>query len=80
VRKLVGGRFVVGLEPAFELIELPRKCSVGGEEFAQPNERPDHIDAHLQGARAIQDGCGHDDAVLGEGVRQVLSVLSATTL
>src|ERR1700730_3525521 len=48
-----GDRFVVGLERAFEIIELPRKCSIGGEELAQPNEGPNDIEAHLDGATAV---------------------------
>ena len=74
-----GDRLIVGgeplLEPCFELIEASRQLPVRGEHLTQPHEGAHHVDAHLDGARAVEDRGGHDGSVLGEGVRQVLAVL-----
>lgn len=43
---------------------------VGGEVFAHLDKRADDVEAHFDGVGAVQDGGGHDGAMLGEGVRQ----------
>src|SRR5205814_6043066 len=62
-----GDGLIVVLVLALELIELAREPAVGGEEFAQLHEGAHDIDAHLDGPGAVEDGGGHDGAVLGEG-------------
>jgi hypothetical protein len=72
---IVSGELFV--EPCFELREAAGQFLVGAEQLAQLHEGAHHVDAHLDGARAVEDRGGHDRAVLGEGVRQVLAMLAA---
>jgi hypothetical protein len=53
---------------------------VRGEQFAQMHESTYDVDAHLDGARAVQDGGGHDGAVFGEhvGRKSRIAVLLGT--
>ena len=73
MRELADGRedggdgFVVVLVLALQLIELAGQGGVGDQELAQADERADHKDAHLDGSGTVEDGGGHDGAVLGEG-------------
>jgi hypothetical protein len=60
-----------------QLREATRQLRVRGEHFAQPQKRTHHIDAHLDGFRAIQHIGRLNGAVLGEGVSQV-SAAAAT--
>lgn len=43
---------------------------VGGELFPHFDEGANEEQAHLDRLRAVQDGCGHDGAVFGEGIGQ----------
>ncbi len=48
---------------------------VGRDGLALLDESADDIDAHRHGSRAVEDGGGHQCAVLGEGVGAVFLVL-----
>ena len=50
--------------------------AVSSEHFALLNESPDDVDAHRDGLRAVEDIGGHDRAMFGEGVREILLVLA----
>jgi hypothetical protein len=52
------------------LVEAPGELLVGADPLAQLHERAYHVEAHLDGAGAVQDGRGHDGAVFGEGERR----------
>jgi hypothetical protein len=58
-------------ELPFELDQLLGEFFVGREEPPKPHEGSHDENAHLDGARSIEHGGGHDGAVLGEGVGQV---------
>ena len=64
--------FFVVLGEAFE------DDGVGEQFLPHPHEGADDIDAHGDGARAAEDGRGHDGAVLGEDPREILSMLTTT--
>src|ERR1700723_768158 len=68
------------VEPGFELCEAPGQLLVRSEHLAQLDKGAHHADAHFDGARAIQNRCGHDRAVFREDVRQVLAMLAAAGL
>ena len=54
------------IESGFELHEATRELFVRGKHLAELHEGAHHVDAHLDGARAVQDGGGHDGSVFGE--------------
>jgi hypothetical protein len=68
---------VVGRHAAFEGGEVAGELGVGAGEVAEVDEGADDEDARFDRARAVQDGRGHDRAVLGERPGPVLDVLSA---
>lgn len=68
------------IEPRLELREAPGQLPVRAEQFAQLHEGPHDVHTHLDGPWAVQNGGRHDGAVLSESVRQVLAVLSASSL
>ena len=51
---------------------------VGRYWLAHLDEGADDVQAHGDGARAVQDGGRHDGAVFGEGVGRVFAVPSAS--
>jgi hypothetical protein len=51
--------------------EALENLRVGGELLAHFDEGPDDEEARLDRLRAVQDGCRHDGAVVGEGMGQV---------
>src|SRR5665213_4448314 len=59
---------VVVLILVLDLIELAGERGVGGEQFAQPHEGAQDVEAHFDGAGTVEDGGGHDGAVFGEAV------------
>jgi hypothetical protein len=56
------------LDAGFELIEAFGEFRVRAQELAQLHKGAHDVDAHLDGAGAVEDGGGHDGAVLGERV------------
>ena len=58
------------LDACFECIVAPGQFLVGADPLAQLHECPHDVEAHLDGAGAVEDGGGHDGAVLGEGERR----------
>ncbi len=62
-----GDSLVVGGEFLLMLVEAACKVLVGGEELAQAHERAHDVEARLDGAAGVEDGGGHERAVLGEG-------------
>jgi hypothetical protein len=57
--------------------EAPRNDGVGEQFFAYPHEGADDIDPHGDGARAAENGGGHNDAVLGEDPREFADAVLA---
>ena len=55
------------VEPSLELRESSGQLPVGTQQLAQLHEGTHHVDAHLDGAGAVQDGGDLDGAVLGKG-------------
>ncbi len=70
---------VVLKERLVDLGETPEHDGVGHELVAHAHESADDEDAHLNRARAAEDGGDHDRAVLCEGPREVLAVSAAAT-
>jgi hypothetical protein len=68
------------LDAGFDLIETFGKFLGRAQDLAQQHEGAHDVDAHLDGAGAVEDGGGHDGAVLGECVRQELDVLATSLL
>jgi len=64
-------------ESLFQFRQFAGECVRASEGAAHPHKRPNDEDAHLDGARTVENGCGHDGAVLGEGVWQVLDIRAA---
>ena len=50
---------------------------VGGEVFAHFDEGTDDIETHGDRAGAVEDGGGHESAVLGEGMRKITAPAAA---
>jgi len=65
---------VVNCGEAFDYVRI------GGDVLAHLDEGADDIEAHGNRPGAVEDGGGHDGAVLGEGPGKVLSVLAAPGL
>jgi hypothetical protein len=59
------------LETTFEFVELVGELVMGGKEFAEFDEGADDEEAGFDGLWTVQDGGGHDGAVLGEGVGEL---------
>ena len=56
---------------AWRATQLASQLARVREQRTHNNERPHNKDAHLHGTRAVQHICGHDGAMLGEGVGKV---------
>lgn len=56
----------LALHAGFQLIEALGQFLVTGEQLAQLHEGAHHIDGHLDRARAVEHGRGHDGPMLGE--------------
>jgi hypothetical protein len=65
------------LDACLELIETAGEFLVRGEELPQLHEGAHDIDAHLDGAEAVECGGGLDGAVLGEGVGKITATAAA---
>ena len=65
------------VEPGFELREATGQFPVRSEHLAKLDEGAHHVDAHFDGASAVENRRGHDCAVFCEDVRQVLAMLAA---
>jgi len=57
-----------------ERIKFSREFLTGRQRHAETDESPHDVDAHLNGARTVENRRGHDRTMLGEGKRQVLPV------
>ena len=53
---------------------------MGQRQVPEFDEGADHEDAYLDGARRVEDGGGHDGAVLSESVGGMLAVLPTPRL
>lgn len=79
IHQLADGReqdldaLIVRVEPALQLGKLVSQLLVSAQHFPELNKGPDHVDAGLDGARAVKDIGRHDRAVLGEGIRRIAS-------
>ena len=62
---------VVSADPPLQLHESARQLRLAHHPFSQPQERPHHEDAHLDGPGAVQDRREHYGAVLCERVREI---------
>ena len=71
-----GKLLVVLAQLAFELVELASQVFVGGHELAQPHEGAHDGNVNLDGAVAVEDAGEHGNTLLGEGVRQVLDIVT----
>ena len=65
------------LDACLELIETAGELLVRDQELPQLHEGAHDIDAHLDGAGAVEHGGGHDGAVLGESVGKIASTTAA---
>jgi hypothetical protein len=74
-RRLGGVGFI-----SFELVEAMDEFLAGSQHLAQLYEGAHNVDAHLDGPGAVEDCGGHGRSMLSEGVRGVLTVLSAASL
>jgi hypothetical protein len=61
-----------------DLSEALKDGGVGDLVLAEFHESPNDVDAHGDCARTVEDGRRHKGAMLGEGVRRILAVPSAT--
>jgi len=62
---------IVAFQAKFEFDQLGFYLPVRDRGFAQVYESAYHEDAHFDGAFGVQNGRGHDGAVLGKGIRQI---------
>ena len=62
---------VVAFYAMFEFPEFQQDLLVGSQGLAHANKGANDEDAHLDCTPGIQNRCGHDDTVFGEGVGQV---------
>src|SRR3974390_675058 len=62
---------IMDLDSCFELRELRHHLLVYYERLAHLNEGAHHEDAHCDSAFRVQNGRGHNGAVLWERVRQI---------
>jgi len=68
---------VVSFEAAVQLVDFGGKLAVFDKHLAHAHEGSNHEDAHFDSPLRIEDGCGHDGAVLGEGVGRVAAAATA---
>jgi hypothetical protein len=59
------------VEARLELRESPGELAVGAQQLAQLHEGAHDIDTHLHRTGAVEDGGGHDRAVLGKGIGKI---------
>jgi len=68
---------VVRRHRSFQFIQFEFDLSLRLNGGAEPNERAHHVNTHPYRMSAIERGRGHDRAVLGKSIGQVLDVLAA---
>ncbi len=66
---------VVVTQLPLQLVQLAGEVFVRRQDFTQPDERPHDGDVDLDGPVTVKDAGQHRNALFGEGVGQVLSVL-----
>ena len=59
---------VMVLKAVLKFDQFGHNLLIGGERFAHADEGAYHEDAHLDRTFGIENGGGHDCAVLGEGI------------
>ncbi len=74
----MGGEPII--KPSFELCEATSQFLVRSEHLAQLNKGAHHVDAHLDGARAVKNRGGHDHAMFGEDIRKVFGMLASSAV
>ncbi len=67
---------VVLADSSLELREPGRQLSLARHPCPKPQEGAHHEDAHLDGSPTVEDGRGHDSAMLRECEREVFDVSS----
>ena len=63
-----------------KLCQLRGERFVRAEQFPEPNESPDDVDAHLDCGGAVQDVSGLDGSVLGENKWQIAATAATDDL
>ena len=67
----IAERCVVLKQCLVDLGEARNYCGIGGDVLAQADKSANDKYAHLNGALAAQDVCGHEGAMLREGPRSI---------
>ena len=70
-------RFVVFEQFRVVLRDLLENPGMPGEDFSLLDEGPDNVEAHFDGARAVEHRGHHDRTVLRESPRAMLDVVTA---
>ena len=72
--------FVVLQQGVIDFSQTFKDVGIGGDLLAHLDKGANDVEAHGDSPGAVEDRGGHNGAVLGEGPRQVFSVLSASGL